>query len=299
MNQLLALLDELDNLDLSRHPVNEIQQILDQIDFSEMVQFEMPIDTIIYRARPNEPKSFSMKSELSYKPQKYNTTYQRCSTPKNTMFYGSPVSPTSGLPASEDIYPVLTGLFESSITYRKNKLISEEKITIGRWKTTQPIKLICIYLPSSIKLYPNYFNHNEVCNIIRSKTPSDKTLVINEFFGQKFYHSNIRHDYDYMISAKLSEHLINLGFEGVLYPSTKIQGENLNVCLTENCVNNKLKLIQAAESIIMKYGYQNDIVHQSFAKIIDDTIPFNFNELKNKSELDQVWSDLQEMDQFS
>ncbi len=299
MDTLLRLLDELNNLDLSTYPVAKVEAILQKIDFSKMVHFDMPKDFIIYRARPNDPKPFSTRSELSFKPQKCNTTYQRCSTPNKTMFYGCPVSPTSGLPASQDMYPVLAGLFEASNTYRYNKLISEEKITIGRWKTTQPIKVNCIFIPSKIQTNPNYFNHNEVARLINSTTHSDKSLVINEYFGQKFYNSNIRYDYDYLITALLAEHFVNLGFDGVIYPSTKIQGENLNICLTEDCANTKVKLIQAAESVIMKYGYQNEIVHQSFTKIDYETQQIIFKEIKSNAEIDQIWSDLLTMAQFN
>lgn len=43
----------------------------------------------IIRARPNEPnETFKTVSELSYKPAKFNTTFQRASTPNTTMFYG-------------------------------------------------------------------------------------------------------------------------------------------------------------------------------------------------------------------
>lgn len=46
-----------------------------------------PSKTII-RARPNENSQvFTTRAELSYKPQKFNSTYQQASTTSQTMFY--------------------------------------------------------------------------------------------------------------------------------------------------------------------------------------------------------------------
>jgi len=108
-----------------------------------------------------------------------------------------------------------------------------------------------------------------------------KTRITNSYLGQIFSNTNIRFDYDYIISAMYTEMMIQSGFDGILYPSVKSQGRGYNICLSQKCVDQKLKLKVAGEGRILKAGYLSRIVAEKQAKIIDDSCPFEYEQVEN------------------
>jgi hypothetical protein len=90
-----TVVENLRKLDLSKRPNKEIKEELNKIASLPFMTTTFDSSKEIERAVPNTDNEpvFNTVSRLSYKPQEYNTDFQRASTPDNTMFYGS-VIPT-------------------------------------------------------------------------------------------------------------------------------------------------------------------------------------------------------------
>ena len=284
MRKELNIINKLSRLDLSSYPVDRISNYISQIGITAGINYTLHKNFPIFRTRPNEDDTevFNTKRQLSYKPQKYNTTFQRASTPNNTMFYGSILPHEIG---EDDLNNArLTSCFEASKTYRNNLFISNEKITFSRWDVKEDINLFLV-LPVVENDYSDSFvafMNREIARFTNSnKELAIKTRIYNQYFGQIFANPNIRFDYDYIISAIYTEMIIKAGFDGIIYPSVKAQGKGYNVCLTPNCVDEKLQLKVVGEGRILKVGYLSGIVGERQAVIEDETMEFEYKFLPN------------------
>jgi len=85
--------------------------LLKQVGEIGKIVHEFAIGTEFTRIRLNRHgEIFNKIEELSYKPQEFNKTYQRASTPNKTMFYASS-NQIDGLNAEKNI-GLATALFE-------------------------------------------------------------------------------------------------------------------------------------------------------------------------------------------
>ncbi len=279
MKDFLNILNKLSKLDLSSYPIDDAIRYISQIGTQAGIGYTLHKDFPIFRTRPNEDdfEVFKTRSQLSYKPQEFNTTFQRSSTPTKTMFYGSILPPEFG---EDDINNArLTSTFEASKTYRNNLFKSNEKITFSRWEANTGIKLYVVLPVIENDTSDSFtkFMNDELDKFMRNnKELAIKTKLTNQFFGNIFSNPNIRFDYDYIISALYTEMIIKSGFEGILYPSVKAQGKGYNVCLTPDCVDTKLNLKAAGEGRILKVGYQSTVVGEKQALITDDSKAFEY-----------------------
>jgi len=126
-----ATLKDLRGLDLSTYPIAEIENLIRQLKSFPLIITNFHTGKIIYRVRPNEGHdSFSLVKDLSYKPQQYNTSYQRASSPKKTMFYGS-VIPAANEQSEIDVGRVIAAA-EGSKMFRKKSIVEgKEIVTFG------------------------------------------------------------------------------------------------------------------------------------------------------------------------
>lgn len=208
----------------------------------------------IIRARLAEEKPFENISELSYKPQKFNTTYQRASTPFKTMFYGSIVPEVSG--NSEPQTARITVAFELSEFLRDIETIGEQDIVFSAWVIKEDIELVTLIH------HKNFERPTELSKRLQAdfekfaeSNPEQKipTLEISEFLGNQFAKLPIKEHTDYMHSAIYSQ-LVTENFDGVLYPSVRMAGEGINVAIQPETVDKKLDFLGASECTIYKNG---------------------------------------------
>lgn len=246
-------LDRLRALDLSKYPYFEAKELfrdLGQVGFIINTLHEMKVIT---RARSGS--GYTNKSDLSYKPQKYNDKCQRASTPNNTMFYGTiveegrPIEETRLIAASECSSLLRGGIDTSGI----------EKITFGRWQVIKDIDLVSI-------VYKDIFSNVENNALLKElhgayetfikKSPDieEKNNLIARFFAEEYSKENITNDFDYFLSAVFSEFVAyDLGYDGVMYPSVQAGGQiGFNVAVKPQAVDNKMKLDIICESTLYK-----------------------------------------------
>ncbi len=85
-------LQKLSKLDLSTSSCDEAKSLIRQFGKIGTIIETLHEGKVIVRARPNyNGERFHKRSELSYRPQEYNKTFQRASTPNRTMFYGTSI----------------------------------------------------------------------------------------------------------------------------------------------------------------------------------------------------------------
>jgi len=254
MSEVTNPIQKLKELTLSKYPVDEINKIMKEFGKFGVVLMTLHEGKSIIRARPNEGnETFKTVSEISYKPAKFNTTFQRASTPNTTMFYGCVVP--ENIAEGELDNARVTSIFEASKLYRQGIENGEEKITFSRWPVTKDIPLIAIVYH---KDFINNSSHtNELHTAYQKFLQSNPNDIVNsnavtEYLASEFAKIETPHDYDYLISALFTEVALQQGFAGVYYPSVRAEGKGFNVAIHPDFVDNNMIPIVAGECSLYK-----------------------------------------------
>jgi len=268
------IVTELSKLDLSTYPYYQIRELICNIEKIGVLVYKVKKGTYITRARSGS--GFENKADLSYKPQSLNKTFQRASTPNQTMFYGTLIHDKQDFIDSRGL-----AISECSQLFRGGKESSGiEKITFGRWVSIKDFELISIIPLIEFINIDNNPLLVELRNIYNRFTENDKFdqdnyLKIINFFSKEFCKTKIKGDFDYMISAVFSEVVTrNLGYDGVLYPSVQMGGQlGFNFSLKPESVDKCLEL-----DIIVESSYYKNRDHG----ICIDENAFQWNTFMNR-----------------
>jgi len=258
MYEYEKVIQEISSLDLSKYPYNEVKKLLIDLQKFGVILTTLHKGKKIIRARlNNKGETHDNISKLSYKPQKFNTTYQRASTPKNTMFYGSIVP--EGIEISENQTERITvfgELAHSDSFLSDNQSIGEKKITFARFDVEEDVHLVSIIHHKKFPRTPKIITElqKEYEEVFRDEELKKRSLAISEFLGDIYAKENINVDYDYMVSGIFSE-LACERYDGVLYPSVRLAGDGMNVAIKPESMS-KLKFISSSECTIYKNKMQ-------------------------------------------
>lgn len=248
------ILDEIANIDLNAAAAEQIRKKLLELGKVGVILTTLHAGKRIIRARPSEEKPFKNVSELSYKPQQYNKTFQRASTPQRTMFYGSIVPEIAGI--NEPQTARITTLFELSEFVRNPETVGEEDITFSVWEVKDDIELISLVHHKSFERPPKLLVElQKKFEAFAESYPEQAvpTKEISEFLGNEFAKTPIKSHYDYMISAIYSD-IVSSCFDGILYPSVRLAGEGINIAVKPETVDAKISFIGASECTVYKNG---------------------------------------------
>ena len=139
------IITEFRGLELKLNPVEKVYELFSQLGRIAYMEVTLHKGKSIIRARPNyDGDKFLKKSDYSFKPQEYNTTYQRASTPNKTIFYGC-ILPENIEPDELDNARII-GALESMPWLRDKATSGYRKISFGRWEVEEDINLISIEL---------------------------------------------------------------------------------------------------------------------------------------------------------
>lgn len=272
-----TIIEGFKKLDLSTYPHEEIRRLINQLGPLAHMSVSYHKGKSLMRARPNYgDEQFRTKKEFSFKPQEYNKTYQRASTPFKTMFYATTIADKLE-PGELDNMRVI-GLVET-IPFLRDPSIEKgyQKISFGRWEVIDDIHLLAIIHKDSFhgessfirELYDDYINN------LSSAPPEirERSQKFLSFLAEEYGKENISNDSDYLISAVFSEMTVNKGFDGILYPSVRAVGRGFNVALTPQATK-KLKLIVAGECSAVKHEgttyLGNDAITELSGNEMDD-----------------------------
>lgn len=272
-------ISKLKNIDLSKYPIDEIKSIMKEFGRFGVVVMTLHEGKTIIRARPNEPnETFKNISELSYKPANFNTTYQRASTPNNTMFYGCVVP--ENIAEGELDNARVTAIFEASKLYRREIENGEEKITFSRWTVTKDIPLIAIVYHKDFINNSSHTNelHTAYQAFLKSN-PQDiaNSNTVTEYLASEFAKKETPNDYDYLISALFTEVALSQGFAGVYYPSVRAEGKGFNVAIHPDFVNSSMKAIVSGECSLYKKAKHIVLDNDTITEIEDGKTEFKMH----------------------
>jgi len=250
------IIDEFKNLALSTYPENEIRELFNKVGNIASVVVTFHSGKTVIRARPNyNGERFSKKSDFSFKPQKLNKTYQRASTPNQTMFYATSIP--DKIEKGELDNMRIVGVLETIPMFRdKDKNQSGyQKISFGRWYVEEDINLVAIVHENSYYKESSYTRelvkgYKEFIKKVPNEI-AERSLKFQDYLASEFSKEEITNDYDYMISAIFAENMMNNGFDGIIYPSVRTGGQGFNVAISSNAVI-KLGLYAAGECSIYK-----------------------------------------------
>lgn len=263
------IIDDFKKLDLSKYPRQEVQDLISLTGVTGHLAVTFHPNKSIYRVRLNEfGKSYFSKCELTYKPQIFNKTYQRASTPNNSMFYGSILPEIIAAGDLDNARVVPT--YEAIPWLRDKTTKGVKKATFTRWIVTQDINLIAIlqhgnYYDKSSYTKQLMDDYNKFLDL--HPEHKEKTKKLMSFLSNEFAKEEINHDYDYLISSVFSESLLEHGIDGVLYPSVRLGGAGFNVALTPKAADLKIGLAVVIECSIYKL-YDKIVIDNDYQAVL-------------------------------
>ena len=272
-------IEQLRKLDLSKYPKEEIHSLIRKFGKFGAVAFDLHPGKVLMRARSNEPgKTFTSRSDLSYKPPAFNKSYQRASTPDQTMFYAGTIP--ENIPIDELDNARFIAALEASNLLRDNVPDGEQLITFSKWVVTKDIRLfaVCYYRDFITKSS----HTNELFNAYHAwaaNLPADlkvRSIEVTEFMAGEFAKMPIRGDFDYMISAIFSEIFAYGKTDGVYFPSVRADAMGYNVAIAPEVADSSLTLVAAGECTIYKKGDHTIVDNETVCLIDDDSKPFSF-----------------------
>jgi len=254
-----TIIQNLNSIDLSEQNEGKVKETLKKIRRYPTYVTQFHPGKVIYRARINDNNDdFSIRSELSYKPQQFNKTYQRASTPSRTMFYGA-VIPQANIKEEIDS-EIIISASETSELLRDPSNFEEghQIIVFSKWRiigTCELATILSLDDSKNITPYSKKAKENFLKWIKDNHTNYEyQSEKLTNYFADEFAKKDISTHHDYLISANLSDAFINKGLHGVIYPSVRLEGRGLNVAITPEFVDNHMRLEAVVECEIRKSG---------------------------------------------
>lgn len=284
--EITSIIEQLKNLDLSTYPKDEILSLFKQVGKIGHVVITFHKGKSVMRARPNyNGERFERKNDYSFKPQECNITYQRASTPKQTMFYATTI-PDTLLPGELDNMRVI-GLAETIPMLREKSKSGYQKISFGKWVVHDDIHLLAIVQKDSYAKESSYTK--ELADAYKefiATTPKDvleRSLAYTTFLADEFSKEDIKGDYDYIISALFSELTTQRGLDGIFYPSVRVGGKGFNIAITPEATK-KMGLYVAGECSIYKLKDHTVVSNDAIVELNGTEEEFKLVEIDNHQE---------------
>lgn len=277
------LIEKFRSVDLSTYPEEELAELFKQVGQIGYVIVTFHKGKSVMRARVNnDNERFEKKSDYSFKPQEYNNSYQRASTPKNTMFYATTV-PDSLEEGDLDNMRVI-GVTETIPMLRDKTKSGYQKISFGRWFVHEDLHLIAIVHKKDYTKESSYTRElNEAYNDFLNQTPEElkeRSLAFTTYLAEEFSKNEINGDYDYMISALFTKLAIERGLDGVLYPSVRVDGKGFNIAITPEATK-KLGLYVAGECSVYKLKDHTVVGNDAIVELKGTEDSFTLKNLDN------------------
>jgi len=260
-------------LNLKKYPYRDLKLLLRELGAFGVILTTLHKGKKIIRARINDnEETFDNVSKLSFKPKQYNKTYQRASTPFNTMFYGA-VTPEYLEEGENELerITIFSELANSNGFLKDSNSKGELKITFARWDVLEDIHLVSVISHKDFQKGYGIIRglQNEFTKALDKSGLKERSLEISEFLASEFAKGTINTDSDYLISAIFSE-LACEKFDGVYYPSVRMQGDGINVAIKPNSVKDKMVFVGASECTVYKNKMNVVIGNNSKAKLLDN-----------------------------
>ncbi len=280
--EITELIKRFKELDLTTYPREEILSLFKQVGKIGYIVMSFHPGKSVMRARPNfNGERFEKKSDYSFKPQEYNKTYQRASTPNQTMFYATAI-PENLQPGELNNLRVI-GIAEAIPMLRDKTKSGFQKVSFGRWVVQEDIHMLAIIQKQEFAAASSYTKELAgAYNEFIDTTPADiagRSLAFTSFLADEFSKAEIRGDFDYLISALFSELTTQRGLDGIFYPSVRVGGQGFNIAITPEATK-KLKLYVAGECSIYKIKDHTVMGNDAIIELDGNEETFKLQELE-------------------
>jgi hypothetical protein len=283
MFEYLYTIQQLKALDLSLASVEQIRALIGQFGKFGIINMTLHKGKAITRVRENKPgEHFNTRSALSYVPAQYNTSFQRASTPDQTMFYGSVVP--ENLDREELKTARFAALLEGSPFMRRpNQVDGEILVTFSKWIVTDDIPLIAlVYHKDFVTQSPHtqeLYNSYQAGSASWSPIHRAQNAAITGFLAAEFAKSNIDAHTDYKISALLTQIALSKGMAGVYYPSVRADAKGYNVAISPTYADNCLRLVAAGECTVYRRRGHTIVDNETICEVADDSQAFTLERI--------------------
>lgn len=276
------IIENLNQVDLSNdQSEKEVYSHLKRLINLPVVCYSLPQDFPITRARLNaENERFDNLSQVWHKPDKFNTDFGRASNTYFNILYGA-ISPfqenVTNKPAER-----ITALSEvSRIYFNETSELQTEIVTFARFIPGKQLNLIC---PFDFGSYSD-----ESALFMEMKNAFDKTIKeypdyeyqitkFHSFIASQFKKFPIRDTFEYKLTALFTEIVLNLGFDGIMYPSVRTDLKGFNVAISSKFVEANFKLLAVCESTHYKRLKQSFLNNDLMTDVIQPNGDFTLSE---------------------
>lgn len=202
-------------------------------------------------------------SRLSYPPIEINYKYggyQRASTPCRAMFYATKLNSIS----ETDSYSAISTAFIESLKKDYDELLTSNKqVVFSLWQLIKPIRLLSVFNSSD---YNNKNPHTaEISDsfnnwlITQEEKSANKIIALMDFLNSIYSKpiDIIENKNEYKLSSVITQYMIDNiilndeKIDGVVFPSTKVEGKELNVAIKPDSVDLKLGCIKVLDCSVL------------------------------------------------
>lgn len=250
MSLIDDLIFQLKGLDLSIAADETVVKLVSCLDKIIIMSTEINPGSFVLRARADlifnpyyYEKNISYIRDLNFIP-----PYNRASLKGESLFYGCIPS----VDRDESYFYMQTAGEVGSLVMKKfqDHAYHEEYITMGKWRVRDKFNLFTVANHSEfIDKNSQLMKLNKKLNFFLNQYPDKKseTLKALDYFSSEFakpVSDSERHQYK--ISAAFSAHLMNLGLDGILYPSVRGNGDGFCIAISPSVVDSCLQLEKVA-----------------------------------------------------
>lgn len=253
------------------------------------------IDKGIYVLRGRKGGGFTKRSQMTYCPVELCNYMQRATLAGQTMFYGvisddqSHQEKARAIVASECSQLWRIGTDSYGI----------ETFTVSHWEVIKPLYIVSLINDTTFPEITDNALLNQLRKTFVQLHSKEKTSNAEKEFS-RFISSEfcklVKNSNEYLISATVATDIIkDKSFDGIVYPSVPFGGQaGLNIALTPNAVNHKLRFRRTLEQTLYKNGEHSFLRMEKaegkrlFPKQVPDTYiekELNINSLSDLPEI--------------
>ena len=219
-----------------------------------------PVPNFFVRASNYNPSNESIihTDRLRYPPLDYNTSYQRVSTPSRPMFYGVRFKSTL---EDDMLSAIKTCLLETISDY--DQLVKDgTRVAISLRYNVDVLNLYSVFNWNDFQ-EQNPENQEVVAAFTATIGELEEPFITNtrlilDYLSERFYIPVGEDESLYKPSSVISQYLLNklggYGIDGIVFPSTKVKGKELNVALNPDASDTKLSVCKVLDCEYLPHG---------------------------------------------
>jgi len=258
------IIQSLNDLDYATSKESDVVNLIKQIgagggiiaQYHQGNQYNPP--NLFTRATIYDPanEQISNVARISYPPIEINykyAKYQRASTPYRPMFYGSRLQSIN----TDDVYSSIRTALKETIHDYDELVTGNKNVIISLWYTIEPIFLFAVF--SNEQFMENNPHAQEVQVAFQNwinNTPVElrsNTFELLNFLAERFSEPVGQNPDVYKSSSIIAQYMLdrismlNYPINGIVFPSTKVIGKELNVALNPLSTDFKLSCVKVMD----------------------------------------------------